>query len=185
MDLTKLPKTKAYLEPNKDNLTRIANLYGASTKGLPKPPAGLSDQERYAFFVRLLTASKGQLGFSPCPICNGPQRQEIHRARNVISGAFFPDGIYCVAHPNHTVAYNMAKRTVYAAVRNAKLVIPDGQEIWDSEEANDLAVLAIKRALGPICEHKHYKLDCPDCKEKMVETWEEKQAIAIGEAVMA
>ena len=185
MNLSKLPKTKAYLQPTRDNLIRIANLFGVNPKGLPKAPAGLNDQERFAFFMRLITANDRQVGFPPCPICNGPQRQEMHRARNVIAGAFFPEGVYCVAHPNHTVAYNMAKRTVYNAVRNAKLIIPDGKEIWNTPEAEDLALMAIMRALGPICEHEHFKMDCPDCKEKLAETWEEKQAIAVGEAVMA
>ena len=190
MNPTKLPKTRAYTEMSHETIVAMCKRYGKPTSSVPKSVNHLPWNEKYPVYMEYIT------GHQPCPICNGPVKYEKR------GPSWHASKLVCIDHPMHTTAISVAETGLAFRLKEELKKDPSNTLIAKAVEfqrsgtrillmeglpaqVENLAQTYLLAALGPVCEHNDYLVDCEICSANMESLWEERRAVEVGTAVMA
>ncbi len=187
MDLTKLPKTNAYRIQNEETIQKLCARFKIPPKAVPKTVKDKPWVEKYPFYLEYIT------GHFPCPICNGPMVKYSRRL-----GVLYPNSLQCADHPSHTSSISVAEFALAGMLKDALRKDPENALLKKARAfqtagtkillmdglpgvVEDMALKCLLAALGPVCSHGDYLVDCEICSNDMQSLWEERQAVAVGE----
>ena len=156
-----LPKTAAYKYQNEQTVREMCEMYNIKPSSV-KNHKDLPWEEKYPLYMKDIT------GYTPCPICNGPMGFSFKHSRI----SFYPNGIICLNHPSHTVALTIAWMPTNRFHRKNPDATPEQVQ---EKYAHFVAV-----ALGPVCEHNNFLVDCEVCIERAEQRHIEEEDIRVG-----
>lgn len=156
-----LPKTKAYKYMNEQTVREMCELFNVKPSSV-KNHKDLPWEEKYPLYMKDIT------GYTPCPVCNGPMGFSERRSKL----PFYPNGIICLNHPRHTACLSVAWMPTNRFKRLNKDATP--------EDVQEKYAHFVAAALGPVCYHGHFLVDCDPCIERAKERHIEEMDIRVG-----